>query len=401
MNVLLNKRVAIIGRGLAGLTLSFRMAKAGFKPTIFGSASGPANASRCAQGIVCNKGLIFAESPLFRAKLQTLQHLENWLLNLEKYSGMVIPRTWIGVDEPYWDEADFQKTLQRVYRGNFWGCYRPSNRSPKLWSESLENFKIPAGFMHYPDDAWFDVHATLNALEKASERLGSTFVEEKIQSLLIQPDDITLKTDTSLRTFDHIVIAAGAESLNLLKCMGVECPKFFLVGGQSLFWVNDPSQQKAARILVKGNLSLANLPSQSILGSSSWKPEANKVHDLAADREQLLGQAESAFGLPIEWLKSKPIQGSSGVRIRFADRMPALGILPDESLKARVSVLTGFYKNGLQLADLCAEQLLQELTGQSLSEFGQAFHVGRFYRQERRAPGSPPRHCSLKKQSPN
>jgi hypothetical protein len=63
--------------------------------------------------------------------------------------------------------------------------------------------------------------------------------------------------------------------------------------------------------------------------------------------------------------------------------MPALGRWPEQSTDNRLSVLTGFYKNGLQLADLCAEQLLLELQGQALNEFGEAFHVSRFFRAGR------------------
>lgn len=367
--------IAIIGRGLAGLTLAFRMVQAGYRPTVYGAARGPANASRCAQGIVCNKGLIFAESPLFRAKLQTLKQLENWLSTLEKSSGLAIPRTWIGVDEPYWSAEDFQKTVQRVYRGNFWGCYRPRNLPAKPW---IPGFEVPEGYLHYPDDAWFDVDATMNALEKSCERQGVLFVDESISDL-----------NPLLHRFDHTVVAAGASSLQLLKSLHLDVPKSFQVAGQSLVWKHSPQQQP--RILVKGTLSLAVLSDRRILGSSSWKPEAGVEPNIEDDRDQLLQQGSATFG----FTKPDPedLQSLWGTRIRFADRMPALGLWPGHEKK--LSILTGFYKNGLQLADLCAEQLLCELEGATLSEFGEAFHVSRFFRSGRRAPGSPPRHCPL------
>jgi glycine/D-amino acid oxidase-like deaminating enzyme len=351
------------------------MVKAGYQPTIFGAARGPANASRCAQGIVCNKGLIFAESPLFRAKLQTLKKLEDWLSDVEKTSGLCIPRTWIGVDEPYWSLEDFQKTIQRVYRGNFWGCYRPRNLPALKW---LSGFQTPAGYIHYPDDAWFDVDATMNALEKACEKHGATFIEETITDM-----------HPLLQRFDHTVVAAGSMSMQLLQSLSLEVPKSFQVAGQSLTWNHSP--QSEARILVKGTLSLAVLSDRKILGSSSWKPEPYVEPDIKIDRDQLLAQGATAFGFPSP--DSQDVQSCWGTRLRFTDRMPALGLWP--GLEGKLSVLTGFYKNGLQLADLCAEQLLRELQGETLSEFGEAFHVSRFFRSGRRAPGSPPRHCPL------
>jgi glycine/D-amino acid oxidase-like deaminating enzyme len=375
MAVLSDIRIAIIGRGLAGLTLAYRMVQAGYRPAILGAAHGPSNASRCAQGIVCNKGLIFAESPLFRAKLQTLKTLEAWLSDLEKASGLSIPRSWIGVDEPYWSAEDFHKTFQRVYRGNFWGCYRPQNRAADDW---LPDFKRPEGYVHYPDDAWFDVDATMNALEKACEMKGCAFSEENIKDL-----------KPLLDRFDHIVVAAGAGSMDLLQQLKLEVPKSFQVGGQSLVWKHPPSVPP--RVLVKATLSLAVLPDRKILGSSSWKAEPGFEPDIVADRDQLLDQGARAFGF------SRPhpedVQSRHGTRLRFADRMPALGFWP--GTENRLAVLTGFYKNGLQLTDLCAGQLLKELQGEPLSEFGEAFHIRRFFRDGRRAPGSPPRHCPL------
>jgi glycine/D-amino acid oxidase-like deaminating enzyme len=396
MNALIEHKLAIIGRGLAGLTLAFRMAQQGLRPLVFGASSGPANASRCAQGIVCNKGLLFADSPLFRAKLQTLRNLEPWLQSIEDSSGMKIPRSWRGVDEPYWNEEDFHKTLQRVYRGNFWGCYRPSNQPARLWA--LRDFRIPSGFMHYPDDAWFDVQATMIALEQACQKLGVRFLESAVEALMNAKDCIQLKLNQQTFALDHVVIAAGAESLRILQGLGLECPKFFHIAGQSLSW--DAQGEESARILVKGNLSLALLSDRRILGSSSWKPEPGQEPDLIKDRDDLLHQAEAAFGLPLPEPRAA-IRSAWGVRLRFVDRMPALGIWPEESLQQRISVLTGFYKNGLQLADLCAEQLLLELTGHEMNEFGQAFHVGRFFRSQRRDPGSPPDHCPLKKRIPH
>lgn len=375
MQALAKHSFAIIGRGLAGLTLAFRMVEAGYRPTIWGAARGPANASRCAQGIVCNKGLIFAESPLFRAKLQALKKLETWLAQVETASGQTIPRSWIGVDEPYWTEADFQKTVQRVFRGNFWGCYRSQNRAARA---GIADFKTPEGYLHYPGDAWFDVDATMNALEKACETSGASFIDETVSDL-----------KPLLDRFDHIVVAAGADSIKLLKTLGLAVPKAFHVAGQSLVWKHAPQQEP--RIFVKGTLSLAVLADRKILGSSSWKPEDFIEFDISADRDRLLQQGAQAFGFTLP--PSDQIQSNWGTRLRFADRMPALGRWPEPSTADRLSLLTGFYKNGLQLADLCAEQLLRELQGQALNEFGEAFHVSRFFRAKPRALNSPSGSC--------
>jgi glycine/D-amino acid oxidase-like deaminating enzyme len=175
--------------------------------------------------------------------------------------------------------------------------------------------------------------------------------------------------------------------MEILKALKLDVPKSFLIGGQSLVWKHHPSVPP--RILVKATLSLAVLPDRKILGSSSWKAEPGYEPDLSEDRNQLLEQGARAFGFACP--NPEAVQSNRGTRLRFADRMPALGFWP--GMDDKLSVLTGFYKNGLQLADLCAEQLLKEIQGEPLNEFGEAFHVNRFFRSGRRAPGSPPRHC--------
>jgi glycine/D-amino acid oxidase-like deaminating enzyme len=188
------KKIAIAGRGLAGLSLSLRMAKAGWQPILFGRRSSPDNASRCAQGIVCNKGLIFAESPLFRAKLQALRSLPAWLDELELLSGLEIPRHLIGVEEPYWDEVDFQKTIRRVYRGNFWGCYRASHLTSLQWQNCPYKARSPLGYMKYPADGWFDVGAALDALEEANQKLGVQLIEDDIHDLQLTAEGLSFQT---------------------------------------------------------------------------------------------------------------------------------------------------------------------------------------------------------------
>jgi len=51
MPALANESIAILGRGLAGLTLAFRMVQAGYRPTLFGAARGPANAKPCPEPV--------------------------------------------------------------------------------------------------------------------------------------------------------------------------------------------------------------------------------------------------------------------------------------------------------------------------------------------------------------
>ena len=183
MTSLSSLQIAIIGRGIAGLTLAARLVDRGVKPIIFGSSRGPANASRCAQGVLANKGLIFAESPLFRAKLRSLRHTQSWLEELERSTGRTIPRAFSGVIEPYWSPEDFQEIATRVYRRTFTGCYLTHHLAALDRSSPLFQEKKPLGVLRYPLNGWFDVPATLDALEDKCRRSGATIRETRVSAL--------------------------------------------------------------------------------------------------------------------------------------------------------------------------------------------------------------------------
>lgn len=379
---MIENKFAIIGRGLAGLNLSLRLTEAGYAPLVFGESHGSANASRCAQGIVCNKGLIFADSPLFQAKLQSLPRMRPWLKKLEDLSSTQISQQMKGVVEPYWDEDDFRKTVQRVYRGNFWGCYRARNIPGHEWRPPISYEAQVLGFLAYPDDGWFDVGQALDALEKAASGQGARFVNERVTGIDRSPHGLLIRAGSRTWTVEHLVLAAGAGTSELMETLGLRFPKSFLVAGQSLSWnhLNQELHDAKQRVMVKGTLSLAVGEQRSILGSTSWKPEAGVAPDLKTDAIQLLQSARRSFGLALTQEELAGIQNAWGVRLRFSDRMPALGRWPEADWHERLSVLTGFYKNGLQLADICAEQLCRELFTQDLNEFGQAFHIRRFFK---------------------
>ena len=64
-----DKKVAIIGAGIAGLSLAYFLQKRGLRVTLFDREE-PKNASVCSQGVITVKGLRIAEKAIFDAKLK-------------------------------------------------------------------------------------------------------------------------------------------------------------------------------------------------------------------------------------------------------------------------------------------------------------------------------------------
>jgi glycine/D-amino acid oxidase-like deaminating enzyme len=373
-------KVIVIGRGIAGLSCAFRLIKAGIDFVIVGQKDSPAQASRCAQGILANKGLIFFDSPLFAAKLKSLLHTQEWLTEIEELSGLSIARSFHGIEEPYWSPEEFQDLVGRIYRRQFWGCFQSENRSRSHWPLTPFSKGSPLGFLKYPKDGWFDVEATLDALElileKNSVESHQAVVEGFIQS---GEEDIDVLLSTGKVIRGHkIVLASGSGSRELLDKLGVNPPKSFVIGGQTLK-LKTPSHTPSIQTHVKGTFSATWSGNHLIIGSSSWKGVEIDAQALEEDARSLLGEAEKRFG----WDLSGPgfvIESRRGARYRYADRMPAVGPLLEGPWKEKIFFLNGFYKNGLHLADLCSLDLIAYLQNRTEDVKYPDFHPKRLFR---------------------
>ena len=80
----MNKSIAIVGSGIAGLSLGYYLVRNGFKVTIFDTSDKP-NASQCSQGVATIKGLKFSDRPLFHAKLEGHRFLLEMLEELKSF----------------------------------------------------------------------------------------------------------------------------------------------------------------------------------------------------------------------------------------------------------------------------------------------------------------------------
>lgn len=376
MTSAIEPHIGIIGTGIAGLALAYRLVKEGFRPTLI--EGDERAASRCAQGVVANKGLIFFESPLFAAKLRSLSHVQTWLSELESVSGLQIARNFSGVWEPYWGPEDFSRIVSRIYRHRFWGCHRTQNLKSAGPSWAFGGRK-PLGHLFYPADGWFDVEACLRALEAILQKAG-------VPTLLAKVNQISVSPGGSLRclgkdfdaTFDQLVLATGAGTDSLFKASNIELPKIFKIGGQTLA-VPIAAFTEQPLTGVRQTLSGSWYRDQLLLGSSSWKGEDIDEAGVGSDKKLLISAIESQLGWDLKPYHKGAIS-RVGTRLRFADRMPAIGSIPFDPWRGKLFLMCGFYKSGLQLADLCARDLCLHLRGRSEEVEYPAFDPARLFK---------------------
>lgn len=372
--------IAILGRGIAGLNLAFRLVEKGFNITIFGQKDQGIRASSAAQGLICNKGLLKGFHPLFKAKLNSLEFIKRRLDYIEKKTQSRIRRNFSGVYEVYDSPAHYQRIVKRVYKGQFTGPFNVKNLP--IDNELLRYFPGAIGTLFYAKDGWYSAIDLMNALESYLRlECGVKFFNEEVTA--INPDSSgrpRLYSEHHGRqiSFDRLVLAAGAGTPALLNKLDVALTDFFYHPGQCL---RIPLPIISGFSFVNQTLSLIGDSSLTV-GSTTDKVEKPfQGYNLEAGRVKLFEALRADFRLSKDILSScraVKYEDLWGTRLRLKNRQPVFGSLRTiEARLGNVFILTGFYKNGLHLADMFSEWLVDEIVSGHVQELAAPFHVTR------------------------
>lgn len=361
--------VAIIGRGIAGLSLARELlqkttksiAVIGPEKTLVGSGTA------VAQGISTIRGLVLANDAVFAAKLAGHRHLLPWLKAVSRESGLEIDFHGGGVGEVSTTLEAFREGMDRAYHRRFQGVFGP------VAGHFSGSAHRAYGVLHQ-GDFWFDPEEALKALEAALLKAGARFstISKIVSSVGLQGSgQVQIITDDGeSMTASQVVFAAGANTPTLLegpfelrgagwrrvegetfispKVAAAPLPLFLPDRGG-----NHPDQPMSS--FVRGAFSLSRRKNGSlIIGSTTYKKGSISKKNPV---ESMMYEASSMMGMP----NPDPAAWTPqwGIRLRAGDRAPVCGAISG-SLN-RLWVFSGFYKNGLQLAPFLAQPLAQAI----------------------------------------
>lgn len=343
----------VIGRGIAGLAAAWELARAGRGPiTVIGPDAGSNAATTAAVGLSAVKGLEAGQSALMAAKIAGHQMLPGWLAELEAESGVPIARrfggAFGGAIEPWNDRTGFEAIYSRVF-------HRVPPTTPRV--EVLDLVALPPelknlsrvlpqaqGVFRFPHDGWFDPRATLVSLTAALRLRGVTIQSDSVMRVVPHADrGVVVETESGPLRSDDVILAAGWWSTQILENSGRYHVAQRGFAGETL--VGDPDDGIPEMVASFGKENLIRVGDQLVGGSNTYEVSLGGPLGPGVETRAALASRFAFLAPGISWPRTL-----YGIRGRVRDRLPLFGPLVLPGGDRQITLMTAYYKNGLQLA---------------------------------------------------
>jgi glycine oxidase len=333
-----NLDVAVVGAGIAGLASAWRAAQSGLRVVVLERDRPGAGASSVAAGMLAPvTETDFGEDVLLRLNLESAALWPGFAAELEDASGMSLGYRADGALVVAVDRDDAEE-LRRLHK------LQQSLGLESEWlvpsaARAAEPGLAPriAGAIDAPGEAQVDPVAVVEALRVAALAAG----------VRIEHADVT-----SLDRLDaqQVVLAAGAWSAQLADV------RVHPVKGQLLHLrTRDGAPAVASRIIRTPRCYIVpRTDGRVVIGATSEE----KGFDTSVDAGAVHRLLEAAWEvLPDVW-ELEFVQVIAGLRPATPDNRPLIGRASERLIHA-----TGHYRNGILLAPLTAQLVVDALTG--------------------------------------
>jgi glycine oxidase ThiO len=334
------KDVIIIGGGIIGGSIAWRLAQAGMAVTLLDAGTFSGEASWAGAGMLAPGGEIISHNHWADFALESLSTYPAFVAELQSETGLEIDYRRCGAIEIARTEAEWQDLLAR----------RAAQAELGIRAE------VTVGGLVYPDDALVDPRDVTRALHRTCEKRGVRIREHtRVLALRVSPERVDVETTGGALTGSAAVLAAGAWS-GAIPVNGpdgrIPTPPSFPVRGHLLGYMLEPGS--LGPILRHGHTYVMQRSSGfTIAGTSSEEVGFNReldpqiVDGIRARASELLPDLLSAPA-PTAWL---------GFRPATADYTPVIGRFGDTCLW----LAYGHYRNGILLAPATAARVAGEI----------------------------------------
>lgn len=344
--------IAIAGGGIIGLSIAWRLARDGWRVTIFEKNLVGEEASWAAAGMLSPGGEVEGRSALADLAVESRALYGGFVRDLERASGFAIDYQECGAVDVAYASEELQALEERAQAQAEAGIQSKSLTAaqaaafwPRLRKEGV------AGARFYPADAIVNPRDVLTALAAACTSQGVEIVQNcGVVRIEIGADEARVATSRGVNRFAAAVIAAGAWSSGIEVCGVPPIPAAEPVKGH-LIGYQQP-EQTCNTIVRHGHTYLLQRANGLLIAGSSIEHagfDRAVRPEIAADLQRRAGFILPHLG------ETEPSETWIGFR-------PASDTVRVEAWHSkRLYLAYGHYRNGILLAPVTAEKIAASL----------------------------------------
>lgn len=355
-------KVAVIGAGVIGLSIAWRLAQRNIAVTVFESGEPGRGASRAAAGMLSAVAETVSTDTHFFDLCRASRHLwPEFARELSAASGR---------DLDLRDKGTLLIALsaeEEAARDALAEAHKADRTVRRLLPEdcrALEpNLTTTMRAAYFaPEDGQVDNRATVDALVRALSLLGvQILIGTPVQRLITRSGAVVgVETPSESREFDLVVMAAGVETGALVRASGLEgeVPPISPVKGQTIALGMRPNAPLLRHVVRGETHYLVPRSSGDLIVGATSEPGSVDLTVSPTATEFLIEGAKRL----VPRVAELPFVGAwTGLRPYAKSGMPVIGpAMPG------LWLALGHYRNGVLLAPLTAELLAGAVTGSAL-----------------------------------
>ena len=348
--------VLVVGGGVIGASIAWRLARGRASVLLLDAAGLRAEASSTAAGMLTPAGEFAGASPLLDFAVSSLARYPEYAASIASDSGCPVELRHGGGVQVALTEDELRLLAERASALRSRGI-RSQILSSRQLSELAPLIRDGAvGGIHYPDELTVDPQALMKALGAACLACG-VFVVEGAPVISVLENSHAVRAALSDRAFEarFAVIAAGAWSDQIRVSIRDEpyaLPQSFPVKGHLLGYRLPPGSF-AASVRHDHTYVLQRADGFTVAGSST----ENVGFDASINAEIVADIRARAGALVPALARLEPERVWTGFRPATADLKPHIERVGD----SRIWLAYGHYRNGILLAPATCDQVCPEI----------------------------------------
>ena len=353
-----SRDAAVVGAGVIGLACAWQAAQRGLGVVVLERGEPGSGATGVAAGMLAPVGEVaFGEQRLLEMMLASAEAYPDFCAALEAASGVATGYRRCGALHVALDRdeaGELRRRHQLQTELQLDARWLTASECRRLEPALAPSF---AGGVHAPDEAAVDPRALTAALLAAIGKLGvEVRTSAAVTEAVIEGDRIAgVRTEDGVELrADHVVLAAGCWSGSASWLPQAARPPVRPVKGQLLTLRAGGGEMPIERIVASERVYMVPRDDGRLIVGATVEERGFDATVTAGGVHELLREA---YRLVPDIAEMELVDAAAGLRPGTPDNMPLIGSGALEGLV----LATGHYRNGILLAPLTAERVVEHL----------------------------------------